>query len=97
VARRPALWLLDEPHAGLDASSRTLLAELISEAIADGAAVVLSSHEPELAIPLSDRVVVMSGGRVSGGEPGGRRVPLSALPAAELPPEEGTMGSWHVA
>ncbi len=25
VARRPALWLLDEPHAGLDAPARDLL------------------------------------------------------------------------
>jgi hypothetical protein len=39
----------------------------------------------------------MSGGRISGAEPGGRRAPLSALPAAETPPEQGTMGSWHVA
>jgi ABC-type multidrug transport system ATPase subunit len=97
VARRPALWLLDEPHAGLDAPSRSLLADLISEAIADGAAVLLSSHEPELAIPLSDRVVVMSGGRVTGAEKGGRRPPLSALPAVESPPDQGTMGAWHVA
>jgi heme ABC exporter ATP-binding subunit CcmA len=97
VARRPALWLLDEPHAGLDTASRSLLADLISEAIADGAAVLLSSHEPELAIPLSDRVVVMSGGRVTGTEAGGRRAPLSALPAVDSPPNQGTMGTWHVA
>jgi ABC-type multidrug transport system ATPase subunit len=97
VARRPALWLLDEPHAGLDAASRALLADLISEAVADGAAVLLSSHEPELAIPLSDRVVVMSGGRVTGTDDGGRRAPLSALPAVESPPDQGTMGTWHVA
>jgi heme ABC exporter ATP-binding subunit CcmA len=97
VARRPALWLLDEPHAGLDAASRSLLGELISEAVADGAAVLLSSHEPELAVPLSDRVVSMSGGRVTSTEEGGRRAHLSALPAAELPPEQATMGTWHVA
>jgi heme ABC exporter ATP-binding subunit CcmA len=97
LARRPALWLLDEPHAGLDASSRALLGELIGEAVADGAAVLLSSHEPELAVPLSDRVVMMSGGRVTSIEDGGRRPPLSALPAAELPPEQATMGRWHVA
>jgi heme ABC exporter ATP-binding subunit CcmA len=97
VARRPALWLLDEPHAGLDASSRSLLGELINEAVADGAAVLLSSHEPELAVPLSDRVVVMSGGRVTSTEHGGRRSPLSAVPAAESLPEQATMGTWHVA
>jgi heme ABC exporter ATP-binding subunit CcmA len=97
VARRPALWLLDEPHAGLDAASRSLLGELISEAVADGAAVLLSSHEPALAVPLSDRVVVMSGGRVTSTEDGGRRAPLSAVPEAGLPPEQATMGTWHVA
>jgi len=97
VARRPALWLLDEPHAGLDAPSRSLLGDLIGEAVADGAAVLLSSHEPELAVPLSDRVVVMSGGRITGTEEGGRRPPLTALPAAEPPPDQGTMGTWHVA
>ena len=97
VARRPALWLLDEPHAGLDAPARALLGDLISEAVTDGAAVVLSSHEPELAIPLSDRVVMMSGGRITSAEGGGRRAPLTAVPAAELPPPQDTMGSWHVA
>ncbi len=58
VARRPALWLLDEPHAGLDATSRALLGQLIADAVADGASVLLSSHEPELSVPLADRVVV---------------------------------------
>jgi heme ABC exporter ATP-binding subunit CcmA len=97
VARRPALWLLDEPHAGLDAHSRDLLGDLISEAVADGAAVLLSSHEPELAVRLSDRVVIMSGGRITSTEEGGRRAPLSALPAAESPPPQDTLGTWHVA
>ncbi|HEX3947285.1 MAG TPA: heme ABC exporter ATP-binding protein CcmA, partial [Acidimicrobiales bacterium] len=57
VARRPSLWLLDEPHAGLDAGARDLLAELVAEAVDGGAAVLLSSHEPDLAVPLADRVV----------------------------------------
>ena len=97
VARRPALWLLDEPHAGLDATSRTLLGELIAEAVVDGAAVLLSSHEPELSVPLSDRVVTMGGGRITGEEGGGRRAQLAALPAEEPTPDRGTMGAWHVA
>ena len=80
LARRPALWLLDEPHAGLDATSRSLLRELIGEAVADGATVLLSSHEPQLSVPLADRVVSMGGGRVTGEEPGGRRATLTAVP-----------------
>ncbi|MGP0031133.1 MAG: heme ABC exporter ATP-binding protein CcmA [Acidimicrobiales bacterium] len=97
VARRPALWLLDEPHAGLDAASRTLLGELIDEAVADGASVLLSSHEPEFSVPLSDRVVSMTGGRVESEAVGGRRPILAAVPAADSAPAPGTMGAWHVA
>ena len=80
VARRPALWLLDEPHAGLDATSCSLLRDLICEAVSDGATVLLSSHEPQLSVPLADRVVSMGGGRVTGEEPGGRRTTLTAVP-----------------
>jgi len=73
VARRPALWLLDEPHAGLDAPSRSLLGDLILEAVTDGASVLLA-----------DRVVAMGGGRVTGEEVGGRRAVLSAVDPASL-------------
>jgi ABC-2 type transport system ATP-binding protein len=97
VARRPALWLLDEPHAGLDAGSRSLLGELIGEAASSGASVLLSSHEPHLSVPLADRVVSMVGGRVIGEEPGGRRVTLTAVPAPGTDDATGTVGATHVA
>jgi len=64
VARAPELWLLDEPHAGLDADARALVDALVREAADGGAAVILSSHEPGLATALADRVAVLSGGRV---------------------------------
>jgi heme ABC exporter ATP-binding subunit CcmA len=97
LARRPALWLLDEPHAGLDAGSRALLGELIGEAVSLGASVLLSSHEPQLSVPLADRVVSMTGGRVTGEEPGGRRVTLTAVPAATPGEAAGEVGAFHVA
>jgi len=97
VARRPALWLLDEPHAGLDATSRALLGELITGAVADGASVLLSSHEPHLSVPLADRVVTMGGGRVTGDEPGGRRIGLTALPAVAGETAPGAAEASHVA
>jgi ABC-2 type transport system ATP-binding protein len=95
LARRPALWLLDEPHAGLDAGSRALLGQLIGEAVTDGASVLLSSHEPQLSVPLADRVVTMGGGRVTGDEAGGRRAALAAVRASGAP-DDGTAGA-HVA
>ncbi|HTX62066.1 MAG TPA: heme ABC exporter ATP-binding protein CcmA [Acidimicrobiales bacterium] len=73
VARAPRLWLLDEPHAGLDAEARAIVGSIVEEAAASGAAVVLTSHEPDLAVPLADRVAVMSGGRVTSLCAGGRR------------------------
>jgi heme ABC exporter ATP-binding subunit CcmA len=79
VARSPELWLLDEPHAGLDAAARRLLAELVHEAAGAGAAVLLTSHEPDLAVPLADRVVAMSGGMVVESTRGGRGPSLNAV------------------
>ena len=43
VARRPELWLLDEPHAGLDATGRDLVDGLVRRAAAAGATVLIAS------------------------------------------------------
>jgi ABC-type multidrug transport system ATPase subunit len=67
VARRPELWLLDEPHAGLDAGGRELVDELVHDAITvDGATVVFASHEVDATSALSVRTrrVVVAGGEV---------------------------------
>ena len=64
VARRPELWLLDEPHAGLDAAGRDLLDGLVTEAAAAGATVLLASHELDRAGALATRTVTMAGGQV---------------------------------
>lgn len=85
VARDPQLWLLDEPHAGLDAAARRLLDDLVAEAAGRGAAVLLSSHEPDLAVPLADRTVAMAGGRVATVGRGGRRTLRSAPGDAPSP------------
>jgi heme ABC exporter ATP-binding subunit CcmA len=79
VGRAPELWLLDEPHAGLDAGARTLLSELVTEAVRAGASVMFSSHESDVAAAMSDRLVTMSGGRVADVASGGRRAKLSAV------------------
>lgn len=64
LARDPELWLLDEPHAGLDAEGRELLDGLIAGTAARGATVVLASHELDRARALAGRVVNVAGGLV---------------------------------
>jgi len=64
VARNPELWLLDEPHAGLDSEHRDLLDNLVRAAAAGGATVVLASHEAERAGLLAERTVTVGGGTV---------------------------------
>jgi heme ABC exporter ATP-binding subunit CcmA len=64
VARRPELWLLDEPHAGLDASARDVVDDLVRAASAAGATVVIASHELDRASALATHVVALAGGTV---------------------------------
>ncbi len=66
VCRRPELWLLDEPHAGLDASGRDLIDSLMAEAASVGATVMFSSHELDRAQDVATRAVTVSGGVVQG-------------------------------
>ncbi|HXW81742.1 MAG TPA: heme ABC exporter ATP-binding protein CcmA [Acidimicrobiales bacterium] len=67
LARQPQLWLLDEPHAGLDADNRALLDELLKRVASEGATVLVASHEERTSQVLADRVVTMSGGTVLDG------------------------------
>jgi heme ABC exporter ATP-binding subunit CcmA len=67
LVRQPQLWLLDEPHAGLDADHRVLLDELLRRVASEGATVLVASHEARTSEVLADRVVTMSGGTVLDG------------------------------
>jgi heme ABC exporter ATP-binding subunit CcmA len=62
LVRRPELWLLDEPHAGLDNDARDVLDGLVRQAVAQGATVLMSSHELDRAESLAHRVVELDGG-----------------------------------
>jgi heme ABC exporter ATP-binding subunit CcmA len=72
VARRPELWLLDEPHAGLDQEARDLVDGLIRDAVRAGATVMVASHEHERAAALAGRQVTIAGGVL---QPEAARVP----------------------
>lgn len=63
--RRPELWLLDEPHAGLDQGARDLVDRLVSKAAADGATVIVASHELDRTLDLATRRVSIVGGTIT--------------------------------
>lgn len=64
VARRPRLWLLDEPHAGLDQAGRDIVDALVRDAVRAGATVLVSSHELERTRTIATRAVTIAGGAV---------------------------------
>lgn len=64
VARRPQLWLLDEPHAGLDAQGRDLVDDLVRQAASQGATAIVASHELDRVEGLATRVATVIGGQV---------------------------------
>lgn len=66
----PALLLLDEAHAGLDATSVGLLDELLGQIRRRGGGAVVVSHEPRCLAERADRVVQLAEGRI-GAVPGG--------------------------
>ena len=63
ICGRPQLLFLDEPTTGLDIEARQGLWKAIRELVAEGSAVLLTTHYLEEAEALADRVVVLDRGR----------------------------------
>jgi ABC-type nitrate/sulfonate/bicarbonate transport system ATPase subunit len=60
--RKPAVLLLDEPFAALDAFTRLQMGDLLREVIRDRSrTVLLVTHDVDEALRLADRVVLLSG------------------------------------
>jgi ABC-2 type transport system ATP-binding protein len=60
----PQLLVLDEPFSGLDPSAVDSMTEVLREFAQRGVPVLFSSHQLELVEALSDRLVILSGGKV---------------------------------
>lgn len=61
----PELVILDEPMSGLDPDGRVYLADIIRETAAEGRSVFFSSHVLNDTEALCERLVVLTGGKVS--------------------------------
>ena len=64
LAASPAVVLLDEPTRGLDYPTKARLARVLSQLADQGHAIVLATHDVELAAEVATRVVVLADGEV---------------------------------
>ena len=97
-AATPALVCLDEPTRGMDRSHKDALCARLRELADGGAAILVATHDTELAAELADRVVLLGQGTVIADGPtaevlgGGRHFATEVariLDGAALTPEEG--------
>ncbi|NZA26968.1 ABC transporter ATP-binding protein [Luteimonas sp. SJ-92] len=65
ICGRPRLLFLDEPTTGLDIQAREQVWRAVRELVAQGSAVLLTTHYLEEAEALADRVVMLDAGRVA--------------------------------
>ncbi|MFJ6831525.1 ABC transporter ATP-binding protein [Streptomyces sp. NPDC091209] len=64
LTARPPLLLLDEPTRGLDYAAKARLVTVLRGLAAEGHAIVLATHDVELAAELAHRVVILADGEV---------------------------------
>jgi ABC-2 type transport system ATP-binding protein len=64
IAGRAEVLFLDEPTTGLDIDARSTMWKTIRTLVAEGCAIVLTTHYLEEAEALADRVVVLAHGRI---------------------------------
>lgn len=64
LAARPECLVLDEPTAGLDARYRKRILALLSGLREEGRSVVVITHDLDMALRFSDRLLLLDGGRV---------------------------------
>jgi manganese/iron transport system ATP-binding protein len=69
LVAEPRLLLLDEPFNGVDALSRDAILAVLHDLAAAGTAIVLSTHDLDLARDHADVVCLLNGGQYAAGPP----------------------------
>jgi energy-coupling factor transport system ATP-binding protein len=79
MAAEPPVLLLDEPTRGLDYPGKARLIDMLRDLASAGTAVILATHDVELAAEVSNRTVVLADGEVVADGP--TREVVTASPA----------------
>ncbi|MEN6554929.1 MAG: ABC transporter ATP-binding protein [Anaerolineaceae bacterium] len=70
LAQEPRVLLLDEPSAHLDLGNKFRLMQTLSDLRRDGTTILMTTHDPEIALAVSDETVLVDGsGSVTVGTP----------------------------
>jgi len=64
ILHRPAVMLMDEPYTGLDQQAAAMLDEVMRRANTASRTVLMTTHDLDRGLVMSDRVVVLSSGRL---------------------------------
>ena len=62
----PEVLIIDEPTRGIDVGAKKEIYELLNELKASGKAIIMISSDLPEVLGISDRILVMSEGRISG-------------------------------
>ena len=66
LASEPILVIFDEPTRGIDVGAKSEIYVLVNELVESGKAVLMISSEMEEVMGMSDRIIVLREGRISG-------------------------------
>jgi energy-coupling factor transport system ATP-binding protein len=84
LVREPLVLALDEPTRGLDYDAKHRLVHVLDRLAAAGTAVLLATHDVELAADVADRVVILADGEVVADGPAADVVTASPVFAPQV-------------
>ena len=60
----PKILLMDEPESGLDQQAMAILGNLVTDHVDGGGTVLMTSHDLDWSVTLSNRLAIISSGRI---------------------------------
>ena len=66
LVTHPKVLILDEPTRGIDVGAKKEIHQLMSELAASGVGIIMISSEMPEVLGMSDRIIVMHGGKICG-------------------------------
>ena len=64
LLQEPEILLLDEPETGLDNQGVSILQELVKANKVRGGSTIMTTHNPERARSIADRILILAGGKI---------------------------------